>query len=266
MEFEFSELRHLGGIRKETILDMHRCGITTIAQVAVMSIEELITFRQIGRKTAIGLLANAQAYHEQKPVWFDRLDNLYRPGGIFFDLETTYDTGIPWCWGWMEPDGTQRIVVSTSLGIPPIPEDVMLPGGLKITVVGHTDDAWTLLVQACVANYGCPIYHWTKFDYNIMQSSAPYPENEILGRVMIDLHAGYKSCVRLPLSSTSLKPVSAYLGYGWQGYTDPFNAFMDYINWLRSGDERLLERACNYQREDVEALRLVWKWMVSQAG
>lgn len=236
-------------------------GLARLADIAACAPEDLLAVRGIGPVTAPRLRANAQALVEGRPVWYGTLPDDLRLGGWMFDLETYEARGqtVPWCMGWCDAAGETRIALVAPVQLP---EPLTLADGQHVTLVPDSDTAWEVLAEAVAAQDG-PICHWTAYDANILRGSAPAAMRARLEPRMFDLHAAFRRAVSLPLPSTSIKVVSAYLGFVWPDNPDWFAAYLDYQFWLESGDEAALARACAYQRADVQSMAWVWRWLMA---
>jgi uncharacterized protein len=236
-------------------------GLARLADIAACAPEDLLAVRGIGPASAPRLRANAQAWVEGRPVWYGALPADLRQGGWMFDLETCEARGktVPWCMGWCDTAGETQIALVAPVQLP---EPLTLPDGQSITLVPDSDTAWEVLAGAMAAQAG-PICHWTGYDAGILRGSAPAAALARLEPRMFDLHAAFKRAVSLPLPSTSIKAVAAYLGFVWPENPDWFAAYLDYQFWLESGDEAALARACAYQRADVQSMAWVWRWLVA---
>jgi predicted RecB family nuclease len=176
-----------------------------------------------------------------------------------FDLETDPYSGTPWSWGWCDTDGTPGIIIVA----PHSHEtEVELPDGRRIIIVPDQRDAWYRFAESVSA---CPnglIFHWTGFDAGITRTFAPPDVRDGLLARMHDLHGTFKRSVKFPVSGNSLKTIARYLDFTWYEYDAWDAAFNDYRQWLAWGRLDALARSCNYQQADVEALTVVWRWLV----
>ncbi|MBA3875219.1 MAG: ribonuclease H-like domain-containing protein, partial [Anaerolineae bacterium] len=239
---------------------LERGGITSLQQLAALSIEELQRFKGI-KKTAASHRANALAFVEDRPVWVNAMPDVLHRGGWMFDLETAAlpgGDGLPWSLGWSDEAGNSQIAIVA----PDYPRArVMLPPIGELIIVRDKDEAWEAFHES-VGVDDKPIYHWSGFDAGVMRATAPDAvKNALLGR-MHDLHSTFVNTVRLPLRSYSIKKVAAYFGFSWKGYAEWWAAETDYRKWLISGEVQHITHACEYQRDDVLALAVVWKWLI----
>ncbi len=244
----------LGGLSRQARENLLANGITSLHQIAAMQPDDLQRFKGI-KTTAYAIHANARAYVEGRPVWFDRLPPECLQHGLMFDLETDPFTQKPWSWGWCDTDGCAQVIITARRE-----ESVPLPDGRTIYTVRDTDAAWRLFVELN-PHAADHVYHWTGFDAGVMRATAPEDVRLRLDARMVDLHRIYKNCVRFPVNSASLKVVARYLDFEWAEYDAWDAAWNDYRAWLAGGDSAALSRACNYQAADVQALAVVWNWL-----
>jgi uncharacterized protein len=79
---------------------------------------------------------------------------------------------------------------------------------------------------------------------------------------MHDLYKTFVNSVQLPIKSYSIKTVAAYFGFQWKGHAGWDAAYHDYKVWVQQDQAAALWRACEYQRDDVLAMVVVWQWMM----
>lgn len=251
-------------VSSKTRAHMQQAGLTTLAHVAALTPAELQQIKGIGPVTAPAIHANARAWLEDRPIRHQPLPETCFRHGWMFDLETVEVNGrtVPWCMGWCDTDGTTQI---TLVGPVQVPEPLALPDGQVITLVPDSDSAWEVLADAtgCHTDDASPIYHWTGYDVGMLRTTAPPDIRRWLEPRFVDLHATITRAISFPLRSTSIKTISAYLGYPWPGYNDWFAAYLDYKYWLDGGGLDVLARACTYQRADVQSMAWVWRWLIA---
>jgi predicted RecB family nuclease len=256
-----SDISLLDGLRAETRTALRRAGIDTVHQLAALSVEELRAFKGVGKVTAPAIKAHAQAWMEQRAVWYGSLRATCHQSGFMFDLETDGFTHVPWCFGWEDADGTAYAAVVS----PDHRETrVTLSNGHEIILVSSSDALWEIFAAMTVETE-CPVYHWGYYDKGILRSTAPWEVRAQLEDRMHNLHDTFKRAVKFPRRGTSLKETAAHLNFAWSSYQDWMAAYLDYRRWLASGDIEALSRACSYQQDDVRALGLVWRWLVDNA-
>jgi len=254
----------LYGVSRRTRQDMQAEGLTALADVAASSVEALQRVKGIGPATAPSIRANAQAWLENRPIWYNPMPQMSDDDphdAWMFDLETLETNGetIPWSLGWCDTHGETGIIL-----VAPVrePEQLALPDGRIVTLVPDSDTAWLAFAEA-MSGSSAPIYHWTGYDAGILRSTAPAAVRNRLEPRMRDLHRLFTRSISLPLKSTSIKAVSVYLGFPWIGTTNWFEAFQDYARWLETGDPAALIRTCTYQGADVQSMAWVWRWLIA---
>ena len=254
----------LYGVSRKTRQHMQAEGLTALVDVAVSSVEALQRVKGIGPATAPSIRANAQAWLEDRPIWYHPMPDLgdSDPNDAWmFDLETLEANGkiIPWSLGWCDTQGETGIIL-----VAPVrePEQLTLPDGRTVILVPDSDTAWLAFAEA-MSGSAAPIYHWTGYDAGILRSTAPAAVRDRLEPRMRDLHRLFTRSISLPLKSTSIKAVSVYLGFPWIGTTDWFEAFQDYARWLETEDRAALARMCMYQGADVQSMAHVWCWLMA---
>lgn len=250
-------LNAITGLSRQAQDSLRRAGITSLEQLAGLTEADLRRVKGI-KTTATAVHAHARAFVEDRPIWHGALPDACCSTGYMFDLETDPYTGIPWSWGGCDPQGNLFIIITAENSAE---TELALPDGRTIYVVPHQADAWHLFARS-VSEYSCLIFHWTGFDAGVTRAHAPASVRDSLLVRMHDLHRTFKGSVKFPVSGNSLKTVARYLRFNWLEYDAWDVAYNDYRLWLARGDVYALARACNYQQADVEALAIVWRWLV----
>jgi len=289
------------GLQRPTWELMRADGIRTVEDVAARDTRELQRFKGIGRQRAQEIRTHAQALMQNRPMQRQTLPEIVRQPGVMLDIETRLDNGMPWCFGFMDIGGQVQVAVVATrftksnltpspspraergvrLGFSPSLNSEMksqgsterglggevyptydLPDGRKIIIIPDSDAGWRL-VAATGGNQ--PVYHWSGYEMDVLRKTGPPDAIEALENRLHDLHKTFKQTVTIPIRGTSIKKVGPYLGYHWPEGTTAFTAWADYQAWLLDNNKEALARACAYQRADVEALEVVWKWLNESA-
>ncbi len=251
----------LPDLTRKTWAHFQRDGIRTLADVLALSAAELRKFDGVGAAKARAYLDSARAHQQQEPIRRDDqvIDDL--PPGVMLDIETemTGDAvGRPWCFGWSEGDGQVRVAVVSAYFDG---EALTLPDGRAILIIPDSDAGWRLVAKAAERLDG-RVYHWSGFEQERLRSTAPADAVAVLQPRMHDLLQTFKRKVMLPVRSRSIKSVANYFGYRWPDGSNAQQAWGDYQAWRMENDSEALARACAYQRADVEALAVVWRWLI----
>ena len=76
--------------------------------------------------------------------------------------------------------------------------------------------------------------------------------------VLIDLKEEIKGRPFFPVKSYSIKSVAPVCGFNWsQDDVDGQSAQLLYLDWLKSGDDSIIKKVEQYNREDVLAMLAV---------
>jgi predicted RecB family nuclease len=70
-----------------------------------------------------------------------------------------------------------------------------------------------------------------------------------------------------PVTSYSIKAVASVCGFNWsQDDVDGLSAQLLYLDWLTSGDDSIIEKVQQYNREDVLAMLAVDRYMTGMCA
>jgi hypothetical protein len=201
---------------------------------------------------------NNRPYLRRAPI----PDDLHIPG-MMLDLETRMDGGasLPWCFGWQIGGSPVQIAIVDHYF-----EGGTLPlhDGNHIIMIEDSDEGWRMMAEAALTVQGA-VYHWGSFEKSILRSTAPADVIAVLDERLHDLNRTFRKSFMLPFKGTGLKKVAPYLGFVWPDGASAFTAWADYNAWLMESNKHALARACAYNRADVEALALIWKWMLAHS-
>ncbi len=100
----------------------------------------------------------------------------------------------------------------------------------------------------------------------LRQAAADHPD--LAGRLtaaaeaLIDLKEEIKHRPYFPVTSYSIKAVAPVCDFNWsQADVDGLSAQLLYIEWLKSGDDSIIEKVEQYNREDVLAMVAVDRYV-----
>ncbi len=81
----------------------------------------------------------------------------------------------------------------------------------------------------------------------------------------IDLHRAVMEAVILPLYFYSLKDVARYVGFHWQAEDAGGAESIVWFNqWLEKGDQKIIQKILDYNKDDVTATLIVKEWLEKQ--
>ncbi len=107
------------------------------------------------------------------------------------------------------------------------------------------------------------LYCWASYENGkIQQAAADHPALKdrlmVAGASLIDLMKEIKHRPYFPVTGYSIKVVAPVCGFNWsQDDVDGLSAQLLYIDWLKSGDDSIIEKVKQYNREDVLAMLAV---------
>lgn len=251
----------LPGLSRQTWEHMHRENISTLDHILVLSPQDLSHFKGVGKKRAMEIQAHAQAVMSGMPVPRCPLPEKVRLPGVMLDLETRLDDGQVWCFGWRGADGRTRAAIVDRF----CEEELLyLLDGQELIIIRDSDEGWRMVAEAANEMPG-PVYHWGSFEKGVLRNTAPPDVIRVLDDRLHDLNRTFRQTYALPVRGTSIKKVAPYLGFHWPEGTNAFSAWADYSAWLLDSNADALARACAYNRADVDALALIWQWMVDSS-
>jgi predicted RecB family nuclease len=253
----------LPGVNRSTWEHFNREGIHTVEHVLARTPKELEKFKGLGKAKARDLHTYAQAFANRQHICRNPIPAEARPTGIMFDLETTIDgaaIGIPWCFGWMEPDGRMLTAVVDAVNDG---KNLRLTDGNEIIIIRDSDDGWRMVAESA-RRYPGPVYHWGSFEMGVLRANAPEDVVKMLESRLHDLNRTFRKTYALPVRGTSIKVVANYLDFKWPNGTNAFTCWADYKAWLEENDRHKLTRAIAYNRADVEALQIIHQWMLEK--
>ena len=81
----------------------------------------------------------------------------------------------------------------------------------------------------------------------------------------IDLHWKFVESIVLPVYFYSLKDVAKYLGFKWQADdAGGAESVVWYNEWLKTGDQKIMDKIIKYNEDDVRATLFVKEWLEKQ--
>jgi transcription termination factor NusA len=248
--------------RKNALADLARRGITTLEQLAALSVEEIQSVTGIGEKTAPQVKALARAYLEERAIRFGDLPPEVQDGGSFLDIRVDPDTKPqqPWGFGLMTPDGEKhRLLVIADV----LPSRLNMGDGRTIGLMADTRLAWKYIADAADEQH-CPVYYWSKNILRHVSETAPKDSRHQLLTWMVDLSRVFLSVAAVPAKRDGLHDVATYLGYNaWGRDYEPYKAHLDYLYWMRNSQRTdLLKSAVDYLDRSVEGVMYIWRWLI----
>lgn len=241
------DLSLLPGVKQATACRLRERGL--------LSLGDLVRLGQAACCAELGgdhVYYHALAYQRQCPVFRhgDRARIARRRRLVYFDVEDLTFADPPlvtrphtYMLGVATPDGNSRIW----------------------TARGQDDEArmWSEFLDWLGDPHDVALYCWTMYERRKMeQAAADHPQLtsrlQTAAAALVDLKEEIKHRPYFPVPSYSIKAVAPVCGFRWsQDDVDGQSAQLMYLEWLRSGDDALIERVRQYNREDVLAMAAV---------
>ncbi len=104
------------------------------------------------------------------------------------------------------------------------------------------------------------LYCWTMYESGKLKQAAedhPTLADRLMAAeaALIDLKEEIKCRPYFPVTSYSIKKVAPVCGFNWsQDDVDGQGAQLMYLDWLKTGDQSIIRRVEQYNREDVLAM------------
>lgn len=104
------------------------------------------------------------------------------------------------------------------------------------------------------------LYHWTEYEVRKMRKLAaaqpPYAEHlNALCDLCYDLKVSVNEAFYLPAPSFSLKAAAPAFGFNWrQDDCGAMDSMVYFTNWLKTGDNALLQKILMYNEDDCKAM------------
>ncbi len=115
------------------------------------------------------------------------------------------------------------------------------------------------------------VYHYNHTERSAIERLVREAEDENLfanlieSGLFVDLFTVAKNAVRVGTESYGLKHLERLVGYQRSaGIDQGAGAIVEYEEWMRLGDDELLNDIARYNRDDVEATRALRDWLVAQ--
>ncbi|MDP3699260.1 MAG: TM0106 family RecB-like putative nuclease [Nanoarchaeota archaeon] len=233
-----------------------QAGYKTINSIVLASAEDLMKIKGVGLKTAEKVKRSAKAWKTGKPVIFGK--PTFKPAGveIFFDLETAapdeelgVTESVNYLFGMLVRNDKEVYVPIVAKDLKS--EKKAFREFLKF--LSQFDD-YVLYIYS-----GYEIKHLERL-FKACRTPKQVQE-KILGSI-VDLLKVVTSSVVFPTLRNGLKDVAKYLGFKWRhdDVTGSESMAM-YLEYVNTGDTKILQKIIDYNEDDVVATRVVRDWL-----
>jgi len=234
----------------------YHAGYKTISSIDRASLNDLTKIKGIGLKTAEKVKRSAKAWKTGKPVIFGK--PTFKPAAveIFFDLETAapdeelgVTEAVNYLFGMLVRNDKEVFVPIVAKDLKS--EKKVFREFLKF--LSQFDDY--------------VLYIYTSYEIGHLERlfkacrTPKKVQDQILGSI-VDLHKVVTSSVVFPTLNNGLKGIAKYLGCKWRhdDVTGSESMAM-YLEYVNTGDKKILQKIIDYNEDDVVATRVVRDWL-----
>ena len=267
---ESRDVSLVSGIGSEKRKVLEGRGLTTIDDMAVCGISDLMSMKGIGKKTATSYVLSAKSMVSGKPIRKTQ-DRLVLPNAkteIFLDLEgldilnaisgneqkkpqTDYLIGVL-----VRSNGKEKYI------------------GFVAHDAGGEEKMLLEFIDFVKKQKNYAIYHWHHYErthlskmmelYGIEEEVRDLVLSE---SVMFDLHKISTALYAFPVPGTSIKTIAKWMGFEWKhqdvGAMSSIILYQQYARDNKANRDKL-EMVLDYNRDDCKATAIIKDWLVRQ--
>jgi uncharacterized protein len=253
---ERNDVSLLPGVRLKTAIKLRERGFGSTEEILALGADGCVQeFRRDDH------YYHALAIREGRPVFRpgDSVSIRRRDRLVYFDVEDTSTLDgetvtrpHTYMLGVATPDGATRI----------------------FTARGEDDEArmWSDFLDWLGDPSDVALYCWTMYEAGkLRQAAGDHPgladRLAAAEAALIDLKDEIKCRPFFPVASYSIKAVAPVCGFNWsQEDVDGLSAQLLYLDWLKSGDDSIIEKVEQYNREDVLAMLAVDRYVTGMCA
>jgi len=249
------DLSRLNRVWRNEVTSLNQAGIMTVGQLA-QSHPDLLG----GRVTGIPperlrlLVEQAKALMENRAIIMGRVDLPDTDDALVVDIESDPLRDLHYLFGVLDVHKGQK--------------------EFHAFLAKHENEeksAWESFVNFMQNNPGTPIYHYGWYEqevFKVMTERYGAPEGFLddMAERSIDLLIRLREAIIFPLSFYSLKDIAQYLGFRWRhDDASGLNSVLWYEEFLRTGDNDVLQDIVFYNEDDVRATWYLREWAKKNA-
>lgn len=258
----------LPGVTPSRYTKLKRLNLTTVESLAEISPELLAEHSEFGDGVGFQLVQQAQSTQQnrallRRPVveaatWANSPENhqnfptLSAPVELYFDIEAEPELNLDYLHGVLVVDRRSNTeIFHAFLAEHPADEGLIWQKFL--------DFVWSYPIA--------PIFHFCDYEVQTFKRLAklyqtpPYLWQPVLKR-FVDIHKQVTQTVTMPVESYALKPIARWLGFEWRdAKANGAQCVCWYDEWLKTGDQSLLEAIVRYNEDDCRATHRVKDWL-----
>jgi predicted RecB family nuclease len=252
---QMNHLSLLPGVTPPRYQVLQELQLTTVADLAQTSPKRLEPLPGFGWETAIKLVRQAAATHQQTALFTTPTPPAPPPTApieLYFDIEAEPALNLVYLHG--------VLVVNT--------QDQTQTFHPLLAEQPHQEaEAWLQLLDLLWQYPDAPIFHFCPFEVQTVerlaqQFSTPRDRIKPLLSRFYDLHEYVTNHLTLPTESYALKHIARWMGFEWRDTSaNGAQSIFWYAQWLESGDRTPLESILVYNEDDCRATHHVKTWI-----
>ncbi len=122
------------------------------------------------------------------------------------------------------------------------------------------EDQWKAFLEFISKYPHAPIYHYDRFDRDVIQKFADLSdmESKELVKRFVDLYAVVRRSLAMPVRFYSLKDVAGILGFKWKNPNfKGYDAMIALGEWKKTKDQSIMKEILEYNEDDCVALKIL---------
>ena len=245
----------LNRVWREEVARLQQAGITTVSQLAKLSVHEIerrAPDLDPGRLSMLQI--QAIALTEGRHILLNRAHLPEARVELFFDVESDPLRDFDYL-----------------LGVLAVSEGKQKYHAFLARTPEEQKDMWQSFLSFIESYHDAPVYHYGGFEQEVVRrlgerhGRTPIAQ-EALERNMIDILFSLRHSVVFPLPFYSLKDIGAYLGFHWRSEdAGGANSVLWFEDWLKTKDEGVLKKIVEYNEDDVRATHHLQRWLRENA-
>ncbi|MBU0613657.1 TM0106 family RecB-like putative nuclease [Patescibacteria group bacterium] len=246
------DLSLINRIWKSEAKAFSEAGFNTIEKLASASVDRLHKVSGVTMDRIYVLQQQAIALADDRTVVLGSVDLPEESGvALVIDIESDPLRDVDYLFGVLVVDGEDEVYHPF---LAKKPEDA--------------EKVWKEFVSFLSDYGGANIYHYGWYEYDVFyrlseRYGAPAQVKQMFEENMIDVLDRIREKVIFPLSFYSLKDVAKHLGFSWRiADASGIDSIIWYHEWLKDGEESVLQDIVEYNEDDVRATWIVRNWAV----
>ena len=247
-------LSQMNRVWRSEIRALEEVGITSVSDFANATMADLKRVRNVSMDRLYFLQQQAIAIVEKKVIRMGEADFPEENGvALVIDIESDPLRDLHYLFGVLVVDGEDK-QYHAFLAKDPESEK----------------EAWEEFIEFLSGYLGSNIYHYGWYELDVFRKmTEKYGASEdhvhMFEHQMIDVLTRMREKVIFPTPFYSLKDIASHLGFKWRADdASGLNSVLWYQDWLKTGDQSILQQILDYNEDDVLATWIVRCWALDQ--